>query len=192
MLAVATLTAPAITWQQGAAEALPYADQSFDVVANQVGLMFFSLTVPKPSARWFASSRREAAWAVAVWGPLESSPCHRDEAALLERMAGEQAADAVRAPFVLGDRQALASTFADAGVAALRITTQQRAARFPSVRAMVEADLRGWLPVMGVVLSESEIAAILQEAEAALDAYVEETGAVAFPMAAHTVIGTRP
>jgi hypothetical protein len=28
---------------------------------------------------------------------------------------------------------------------------------FPSVRSMVEADLRGWLPVMGVVLTEHQI-----------------------------------
>ncbi len=30
---------------------------------------------------------------------------------------------------------------------------------FPSVRVMVEADLRGWLPVMGVVLTGEQIAA---------------------------------
>jgi len=38
-------------------------------------------------------------------------------------------------------------------------------ANFPSIRSMVEADLRGWLPVMGVDLPEDLILAILAEAE---------------------------
>lgn len=191
MLAVAALSAPAITWQQGVAEALPYPDQSFDVVASQFGLMFFAdraravgemVRVLVPGGRL----------AVAVWGPLESSPGYLDEVTLLERLAGKEAADAVRAPFVLGNRQALASTFTDAGVASVRVTTHQGSARFPSVQAMVEADLRGWLPVMGVALSEPQVSAILQEAESALGAYADETGAVTFPVTAHIVTATRP
>lgn len=191
MLAVAALSAPAITWQQGVAEALPYPDQSFDVVASQFGLMFFAnrATAVAEMVRVLAPGGRLA---VAVWGPLESSPGYRDEVALLERTAGKQAADAVRVPFLLGDRQTLAATFTGAGVAALRITTQQGNARFPSVRTMVEADLRGWLPVMGVALTETQIAGILQEAESALGAYADETGAVTFPVTAHIVTATRP
>lgn len=191
MLAVAALAAPAITWQQGVAEMLPYPDQSFDVVASQFGLMFFTdrTRAIGEMVRVLAPGGRLA---VAVWGPLDSAPGYRDEVALLERTAGQQAADAVRAPFVLGDRQALAATFAEAGLASLRITTQQGSARFPSVRTMVEADLRGWLPVMGVELSEPEVATILQEAETALGAYVDEAGAVTFPVAAHIVTATRP
>ena len=34
---------------------------------------------------------------------------------------------------------------------------------------MVEADLRGWLPVMGVILGEVQIESILKEAEQALN-----------------------
>lgn len=191
MLAVAALSAPAITWHQGVAEALPYPDQAFDVIASQFGLMFFGdrAKAVQEMLRVLAPGGHLA---VAVWGPLESSPGYRDEVTLLERTAGKDAADAVRAPFVLGDRQALAAMFTDAGVASVRVTTQQGTARFPGVRTMVEADLRGWLPVLGVVLSEEQIAQVLGAAEAALTAYVGDGGAVAFPVAAHIVTGTRP
>ena len=41
MLAVASELAPAVTWRQGAAESMPFPDQSFDAVVSQFGLMFF-------------------------------------------------------------------------------------------------------------------------------------------------------
>jgi len=59
------------------------------------------------------------------------------------------------------------------------------------VRVMVEADLRGWLPVLGVVLSEEEIAVILEEAEIVLDRYVTRDGTVAFHTSAHIVTGRK-
>ncbi|MDH3378476.1 MAG: hypothetical protein OEQ39_16165 [Gammaproteobacteria bacterium] len=73
---------------------------------------------------------------------------------MLERLAGTQAEDALRAPYVLGDQQALTTLFAEAGVSAAEITTRSSRAQFPSISVMVEADLRRWLPVMGVVLTE--------------------------------------
>jgi hypothetical protein len=64
-------------------------------------------------------------------------------------------------------------------------------ARFPSVRFMVEADLRGWLPLMGVVLTEDQIQRILQEAQHALGAYVTAAGTMAFELSAHLIRATR-
>jgi hypothetical protein len=52
---------------------------------------------------------------------------------------------------------------------------------------MVEADLRGWLPVMGVALGEEQIARILAEAETALARYVTPDGTVEFDAPAHIV-----
>jgi hypothetical protein len=52
---------------------------------------------------------------------------------------------------------------------------------------MVEADLRGWLPVMGVTLSEDEIRSILQQAEYDLSTYAGVDGRVMFPLSAHLV-----
>ena len=110
----------------------------------------------------------------------------------LDRIAGREAADALRAPFALGDRNELANLFEDAGVGCVTVTTHQGKARFPSVRSMVEADLRGWLPVMGINLPEDQIASILESAEKALSPYVIGQGKLRFDSPAHIVTGNRP
>jgi len=190
MLEVAKQLAPAVEWRQGVAESLPFPDQSFDAVVSQFGLMFFS-------------DRREALrqalrvlipegnLAVAVWDALDNIPAYAAEVALLERLAGRQAADALRAPFVLGDRQDLVTLFAEAGVASVEVTTDKGRAQFPSAGVMVEADLRGWLPVMGVVLSEEQIARVLEQAEQVLRPYVTADGTAVFDTSVHIVTGKK-
>ena len=97
----------------------------------------------------------------------------------------------LRVPFVLGHTNQLTQLVASAGIDKVAVATQHGMARFPSIRFMVEADLRGWLPLMGVVLTEDQINRILQEAEHVLRAHVTATGTVACEIAAHLVTGTR-
>lgn len=186
MLVVARRLAPAIDWREGRAEALPFPDCAFDAVVSQFGLMFFSardeavremLRVLVPRGRCV----------VAVWDAIEKAPAFADLVGLLDRAAGKVAGDALRAPFALGDREALASLFERNGASAVDIATHRGAARFRSIRELVEAELRGWLPVMGVDLSEQEIEAILAKSEVALAPYRSSSGEVAFNMHAHVV-----
>jgi len=128
--------------------------------------------------------------AVAVWDGVENIPAFRAEIELMERLAGRQAPNAVRAPFVLGHREHLAQVFNDAGAGPVTIATLKGVAQFPSVRFMVEADLRGWLPVMGVNLSEELIGSLLAEAERVLEPYAKPDGRVAFEVQAHVVTAT--
>ena len=109
----------------------------------------------------------------------------------MERLAGKEAADALRAPFVLGKTSELEELFSDAGVSSVEIYTRMGTARFPSVRSMVEADLRGWLPVIGVDLPEVLIDKILLEAERYLAEFVDQSGAVVFDSPAHIVSGEK-
>lgn len=191
MLEVAKQLAPAVEWRQGIAESLPFPDESFNAVVSQFGLMFFSdrrkalaeaLRVLVPSGRL----------AVAVWDSLDNITAYAAEVALLERFAGQPAADALRAPFALGDRRDLAALLADAGVGSVEVLTYRGTARFSSVRVMVEADLRGWLPIMGVALTEDQVMRVLKEAEHALSPYVTNDGTVSFGTSAHVVTGTKP
>lgn len=191
MLAVAERLAPAVEWRQGTAESLPYADQTFDAVVSQFGLMFFA-DRPRAVREMLRVLAPGGQLAIAVWDRLENSPAYPIEVALLERIAGRRAADALRAPFVLGDRQELTALFESAGAVSPVITTQTGTARFPSIRVMVEADLRGWLPVMGVVLEEEQIQRILAEAESALGQYVTADGQVVFDSPAHVITSTKP
>jgi len=189
MLAVAERRAPAVRWTHGAAEQLPFPDAAFDAVVSQFGLMFFR-DRKRAIAEMLRVLARGGRWAVAVWDRVENIPAYAAEVALLERLAGTRAADALRAPFVLGDRDALAALFREAGAADARVTTERATARFPSLRILLEADLRGWLPVMGVPLPEDTIQTILREADREMAIYVGRDGTVAFEQSAHIVIGT--
>lgn len=190
MLAVAAQLAPNIDWQEGMAESLSFESDSFDAVVSQFGLMFFRdrSAAVREMLRVLTNGGRMA---VAVWESLDNTAAYPEEVALLERLAGQRAADALRAPFILGDRTELACLFENAGLASIEITTQQGTARFPSITTMVEADLRGWLPVMGVHLDEEQIEIILKEADEALREFITAEGTVEFDSPAHIVTGTK-
>jgi ubiquinone/menaquinone biosynthesis C-methylase UbiE len=106
MLAVAGQLAPAVEWRQGTAEPIPYPDQAFDAVVSQIGLLFFNdrQQALREMLRVFAHG---GSLAVAVWVRLENSAAYSIEVALLERIAGKRAADALRAPFLLGNTEDL-------------------------------------------------------------------------------------
>jgi SAM-dependent methyltransferase len=189
MLAVARGLAPGIDWREGAAEALPFPDDSFDVVVCQFGLMFFSdrdkavremLRVMAPGGRC----------AVAVWDAIENAPAFAALVGLLDQIAGRPAGDALRAPFALGDRQGLAALLKAAGANAVNLTSRGGTARFSNIREFAEAELRGWLPVMGVALPEPHVSRILAEAERDLARYVTADGLV-FDLSAHLATWTR-
>lgn len=188
MLAVAKELAPGIEWKEGAAESLPCPERSFDSVVSQFGLMFFT-DRSRALSEMIRVLRPGGRVAVAVWDSLENSEAYPVEVELLERLAGKEAANALRAPFVLGNRETLIRLFEDSGMESVGTETHNGTARFPSVRTMVEADLRGWLPVMGVQLAEDLIENILIEAETALAEYVADDGQVVFNSPAHIVTG---
>lgn len=190
MLAVAARLAPQVDWRQESAESLPYPDGSFDVVGSQFGLMFFEdrcrslqemLRVLTPGGRLV----------IAVWDALERIPAYAAEVALLERLAGGPAAEALRAPFALGLEQELAKLLESAGVSSPKFETRAGVASFPSIRTMVEADLRGWLPILGIELHESLIQRILQEAESAVGRHVRGEGIVEFDVSVHIATGSK-
>lgn len=184
MLAVAERLNGEIDWRAGTAEALPCEDGAFDSVVSQFGMMFFTdrvgavtevIRVLEPGGRF----------AIAVWDSLDNSPAYAVEVELLERIAGQEAADALRAPFVLGQQDELVEIVREGGGAAVEASTVVGRAQFPSVRSMVEADLRGWLPVMGVDLEEDLILSILAAAEKELAPFVQADGRVEFDSPAH-------
>jgi len=190
MLAVAERLAPEVAWRAGEAEALPFPDESFDAVVSQFGLMFFA-DRGVALREMLRVTVRGGRLAVAVLDALEHAPAYAAEVELLAEFAGTPAADALRAPFALGERERLATLFAEAGAASVAIETRLGQGRFPSIRTMVEADLLGWMPAVGVVLTEEVVERTLQEAERALAPWVTADGAVEFDLPAHIVTATR-
>jgi ubiquinone/menaquinone biosynthesis C-methylase UbiE len=190
MLAVAARLSPSIEWRLGDAHALPYADASFDAVVSQFGLMYFAdrRLALREMLRVAAGGGRLA---IAVWDSLERTPAYADLVSLLERTAGQQAADALRKPFALGDRDALAALVEDAGIPEAEITTHHGTGQFPTVRTMVEAELRGWLPLVGIMLPDAAVDRIVEEAEGILSRYAVADGSVRFDAPAHIITGTK-
>lgn len=187
MLAVAARRAPEIEWRNGRAEALPFDDATFDAVVSQFGLMFFEdrkaalremVRVLRPGGRL----------AVAVWDSLDHVPGYAALVALLERTLGDDVASLLRAPFVLGDLDALRALVEESGIPDAAIATEQGVARFPSIRSWIFTDVRGW--TLAAAVDDEQFERVAEEAERALRPFVTPDGSVEFPMPAHIVTAT--
>jgi ubiquinone/menaquinone biosynthesis C-methylase UbiE len=188
MLAVARRKAPHIEWRQGRAEALPWDNDSFHAVVSQFGLMFFA---DRRAAlqEMLRVLRLGGHMAVAVWAPLTDSPGYAALAGLLRRLFGEDVAQALYAPFTLGDTENLRALFDEAGIAHTRITTHAGTARFPSIQSWMYTDIKGW--TLADKLDDAQYEQLVQEAERTLHPFVIDDGTVAFDAPAHIVTATK-
>lgn len=187
MLAVARRKAPRLEWRRGRAEALPFETGTYDAVTSQFALMFFE-DRPAALAEMRRVLRPGGRLAVAVWDAVEHSPGYAALIALLERLFGHRVADALRAPFVLGDPTVVRSLFAKAGLADAEIHTRPGTARFPSIESWVYTDVKGW--TLADMLDETQFTQLVAEADKALRPFVARDGTVAFALPAHIVGAT--
>jgi SAM-dependent methyltransferase len=184
MLEVAKRKAPELAWSQGRAEALPFDDDSFDAVVSQFGLTVFQdrVTALREMMRVL---KPNGSVAIAVWNALEQLPGYAAFINVLQELFGTKVADALRAPFALGDVPTLRSLFAEAGVADIKIVTRAGTARFPSLESWVYTEAKGW--ILGALLDDAQYDVLLKEAKRVLKKFVTADGAVVFSASAHIV-----
>lgn len=184
MLAVARKQSTAVTWHQGDACALPFADNEFDRVASQFGLMFFP-DRPRALQEMRRVTRDGGRIAVAVWGSLADTSGYAAMAALLLDLFGADVANSLAAPYALGDRDVLASLCAEAGIHAAHIETIVGQARFASLDAWLYTDIRGW--TLADVIDDVDYARLSTAAHERLTSFVNDDGSVSFATPAHIV-----
>jgi ubiquinone/menaquinone biosynthesis C-methylase UbiE len=188
MLAVAREKNPSIEWRKGAAESIPFEDESFDTVISQFGLMFF---VDKTSAikEMFRVLKSGGRIAIAVWGSLENAVGYKKVVEILQRLFGDEAADSLRSPYSLGDVQVLKSLFEDAGIENAEIKTLEGKARFPSIESWMFTDVKGW--TLADILDDSQYQLLLNEAEKELRPFLTDEGTVSFDHPAHIIVAKK-
>ena len=184
MLSVARRT-PGIVWKQGVAEDLPFADATFDHVVTQFVMMFVQdrQKAVNEMARVLMPGGRLA---VATWASLEETPGYAAMVRLLDRLFGEEAAGALRHPYVLGDPDGLAELLAPA-FADLDVRQHDGVARFDSIEAWVHTDIRGWTLSS---MSAADYRSLLAEARKKLAPFTDSRGRVEFAAPALIASGT--
>lgn len=190
MIATASELEPNIEWVLGTAEALPFPDAQFDRVVSQFGAMFFQDS-RAALEQMHRVARPDARLALAVWNSTDFNPVYKDIIALLDSEVGKDAGDALRLPYILGDANKVVDLVVEAGFQNASVSTLTAQATFPSVRTMVEAELRGWLPLFDINLNEEKISDVLATAGKRLAKYTSPTGAANFPTSAHIITATK-
>ncbi len=176
MLAVARRSSSDITWVAGSADDMPFPDDSFDAVASQFVMMFVA------DRRSFVDEiarvvRPGGSVAVATWADLSASPGYDAMVRLLGELFGDEAANALRAPFVLGDPADVVATLSPAFP---DVTVEQRpgVARFASIEAWVHTDIRGW--TLADMVDDDGYVRLLAAAKERFGRFTTTDGSVAF------------
>ena len=189
MLAVARRKSGAINWKDGRAEALPFADATFDAVVSQFGFMFFD-DQPGALREMMRVLRPGGRLAVAVWDDLDHAPGYAMLARLLEELFGRQIADTFRAPFVLGDETKLREICNAAGLMNADILFRGGTLRFASLEDMFSTE-RACIWTLGGLLDDASFDRLLRAARSAFQPLTAPDGAIAFAMPALIVTAAR-
>ena len=191
MIAAAKEVEPNIEWVLGSAEDLPFNDETFDNVISQFGMMFFQDRL-KAASEMYRVTKPGGKVAVAVWHAVEQNPAYHDIASVLEQHVSSEAANTVRIPFCLGDPALVAQLFLQAGFGDVAFQSEREQAEFASTRTMVEVELRGWLPLFDIHLSEEKISEVLKKSDTTLSKYATQTGVAVFSTSAYIMTATKP
>ena len=188
MLVVARRLRPDVDWVQGDAAALPFDDETFDVVLCQAALMFF----PDP-----ASALREMARvvktggtvAVQVWASRGSQTGFKPFYQAVSRHAGQEAVDLISSYWTLGDLDRLNELFQAAGLEISSTRTRTGAIRAPSIDQYVTTEIES-TPLVERI-SDDVYRRIRAEARDALQPLFTETGGFQMPIVGHILTAAR-
>ncbi len=188
MLSVAGRVRPDVTWRQGDAAALPFDDDSFDVVTCQAGVMFFP-DVAAALREMGRVTRPGGTVAVQAFGSREDQPVYGPWIAMVARHAGDDALRLLGTYWAYGDRDAMRERCATAGLRVRTVHDHQRPAYFPSVEAMVLTELNA--TPLGERLTPTQQEEILAESREVLAPFLDPDGQrLTVPMTGYVLAAT--
>ena len=191
MLAVAGAAEPAVDWLAADACALPIPDASFDLVLCQQGVQFLP-----DRASGLREMRRVLApggrLALGVWRAPEHHAAWLRLAEALERHAGPELGDLMRAPFSFSDPDELRALVGGAGLRDIRVRIVIEAVRFPSAMDMLVRQVAA-SPLAGPVaaLDDDARAALALDFVASMRGHADDDG-ICFPQETHVVTASAP
>ncbi len=189
MLAAAAEKSDAINWTEAPAELLPFETGTFDAATCQFALMFFADRVAA-LAEALRVLRPGGRLAVATFRPVADSPGYRDLIPLIGEIAGPEAADALKAPFCLGDKTALRGLLEGVGFEAVDIRGMDGTARFTSLDDWLHTEIGGW--TLAEFFTPEMLEDLIARARTRLAGYVTADGSVPFPAPALVGVGRKP
>jgi SAM-dependent methyltransferase len=188
MLTVARRVRPDLEWRHGDSTALPFADQSFDVVLCQMALMFFT-DCPRALGEMARVVKEGGTVAVVVPSAVDDQPAFKPFLELAARLAGPEAMSLLGSYFVCGDLDGLTALMSSAGltVTVSRSVTGTYAA--PSVEAAVTTEVES-TPLIDRISAET-YERLRGEAVEVLRPWTAADGSLVSPFACNLVAATR-
>jgi SAM-dependent methyltransferase len=189
MLTVARRQRPDLEWRQGRAEALPFADGTFDVGLSQMALMFF------PDRRAALSEMARVVTAggsvgVAVPAPLERQPGFVPLVDVAVRHSGPEAESLLTTYFACGALSELEGLVAATGLTVTVGTAHVGRYRSPSVEAMVALEVES--TPLGERITQDQYRRILEDAHDVLRPFTAADGSVDAPFESNIVAARKP
>lgn len=185
MLTVAERVEPSVRWRQGDAAALPFADDSFDVVVCQMALMFLP-----DRARAFAEmgrvARPDGRVGVVVPAALDRQPAYGPFVDIAVAHAGPEAESLLSTYWSCGDLEALDRAAEAAGLAIAAQRTRSGPARFASPEAFVATEVEG--SPLRARISDATYRSIMGDVADALGHYRTGDGGFEIPLVGHILV----
>lgn len=163
-------SAALIEWREGDVSAIPFEDETFDVVFCNFGLMFFPDRVAalKEMRRVL---KKDGRLALAVWGSIAKCPGQMAMKESWERHFTDDAG-LFAAQHSLSDPKTVLSLVKDAGFQDVSVQTAMGAVRLPSPEHLA----RSYGAMVGIQADEKTRTKVIDEVNTALQSYVGAEG----------------
>jgi hypothetical protein len=110
--------------------------------------------------------------------------------ALVRRLFGDEPADALPAPYVLGTAAEIEKRFATCGAAEVTVKSCHGSAVFSSLREWLFTEIRGW--TLSDMIDDRQFETLMKEAAIELARFVDPEGRVIFDSPVSIVTATKP